>query len=488
LGAPCSRALCWIVIEVRTTNARERQEAPLQTTIEIDRAAALRQLRSAVRGDVIAPADGTYDAARALYFTGFDHRPVAVAKPVDAADVARVIGVAGDSGLPLSVRSGGHSMAGHGVADGGILLDLGALRSLDIDVAARRAWAGAGLSAGEYTRMAGEHGVATGFGDSAGVGIGGITLSGGVGFLHRRYGLTIDNVVAAEVVTADGSVLHADTISHPDLFWAIRGGGGNFGVVTRFEYRLCDVGNVYGGLLVLPATAALMATFIAEAEASPAELCGMINVTIAPPLPFLPAGVHGKPIIMAAMVYAGDAASGERAFAPFRALATPYVDDVAELPYPAMFEGPPAPHPARVAIRSFFTDGVSLDHAEATLEYLQRSTAPMRVAQFRVLGGAVAEVPAEATAFPHRARRIMANVAAMAYDTQHLPEYDAWATEFAAKLRNGAPGAYVAFLCDEGEARVREAYLGSTWDRLRAIKRAYDPENLFRLNQNVPPA
>jgi FAD/FMN-containing dehydrogenase len=412
-----------------------------------------------------------------------------IAKPVDAADVARVIGVAGDSGLSLSVRSGGHSMAGHGVADGGILLDLGALRSLDIDVAARRAWAGAGLSAGEYTRMAGEHGVATGFGDSAGVGIGGITLSGGVGFLHRRYGLTIDNVVAAEVVTADGSVLHADTISHPDLFWAIRGGGGNFGVVTRFEYRLCDVGNVYGGLLVLPATAALMATFIAEAEASPAELCGMINVTIAPPLPFLPAGVHGKPIIMAAMVYAGDAASGERAFAPFRALATPYVDDVAELPYPAMFEGPPAPHPARVAIRSFFTDAVSRDHAEATLDYLQRSTAPMRVAQFRD---------------PRRrgGRRAGGGDGVPAPRTSHHGERRGHGVRHAARPRVRRLGGRSSrrscatvrpvrtwrSFATKAKPVCAKRILGATWDRLRAVKRAYDPKNLFRLNQNVPPA
>lgn len=449
----------------------------------------VRRLRRSLAGRVTAPGDAGYDERRAVYYRGFDRRPAAIVRVADAVDVAEVIGVARAVGAELAVRSGGHSLAGHGASDGGIVVDLSAMRGLDIDPVERTAWAGAGLTAGEYTAAAGEHGLTTGFGDAPSVGIGGITLGGGVGFLHRKVGLTIDSLLAAEVVTADGRILRADWQTHPDLFWAIRGGGGNFGVVTRFQYRLHEIDSVMGGMLMLPASRDVLVRFLAELDAAPDELCGLVNVMVAPPMPMIPAEHHGRVILMAILVYAGDTDAGERAFAPLRALATPIADMIAPMRYAHIYdheEGPPAP--AFVTVRSLFMDDFGPDDADTLFDQLRASTAPMRAAQFRVLGAAVARVPNDATAFAHRHRRMMATVAAMHHDAGAAAEHAAWASSLAAALRGPSePGAYVGFLGDEGVARVREAYPGATWERLTRIKARYDPDNLFRLNQNVRP-
>src|SRR5215208_5697978 len=225
---------------------------------------------------------------RAVLNGARSRRPALIVRVADATDVSRVIALALERGLELAVRSGGHSLAGHSTTDGGILLDLSGMKGLEIDVARRTAWAETGLTAGEYTAVAGAHGLATGFGDTGSVGIGGITLGGGVGFLVRKYGLTIDDLLAAEIVTADGELLYVDSDTHPDLFWAIRGGGGNFGVATRFKFRLHEVDTIVGGMLILPAIADTIASFIDLAEAAPDELSGIANVMTAPPMPFLP--------------------------------------------------------------------------------------------------------------------------------------------------------------------------------------------------------
>jgi hypothetical protein len=449
---------------------------------------SIPQLRAVLNGRVIAPGDAGYDQARAVFYGGIDRRPAVVIRVADATDVARVISLARETGLELAVRSGGHSIAGHSIADGGIVLDLSTMQALDIDAQRRTAWAETGLTAGEYTTAASAHGLATGFGDTGSVGIGGITLGGGVGFLVRKHGLTIDSLLAAEVVVADGQLLRVDAETHPDLFWAIRGGGGNFGVATRFQFRLHQVDTIVGGMLMLPATPDVIASFIAEAQAAPDELSTIANVMPAPPMPFVPAEHHGQLVVFALLCYAGATESGERAVAPFRALATPIVDMVRPMRYPEMY--PPEDesyHPTAVA-RTMFVDTVDRRVAETIVAHLEASDAPMRVAQLRVLGGAMARVPVDATAFAHRASRIMVNVAAFYEGPADRAVREAWVTEFAAALRQGDSGAYVGFLGDEGEARVRVAYPGATWDRLRAIKRRYDPTNLFRLNQNIPPA
>ena len=287
-------------------------------------------------------------------------------------------------------------------------------------------------------------------------------------------------------MTADGRLLRVNAETHPDLFWAIRGGGGNFGVVTRFRYRLHEVDTIVGGMLVLPATPEVIASFVAEAEAAPEGLSAIANIMRAPPMPFVPTEHHGRLVIMAMLVYAGEVGADERAVAPFRALATPLADTVGPKPYPEMYE-PTGPGPEEEVARSLFIDSIDSRVAESIVEHLQASTAQMAVAQLRVLGGAVARVPAEATAFAHRKRRIMVALGAVYEHREEEAVHEDWVTGFAAALGQGDAGVYANFLGDEGEARVREAYPGSTWDRLAAIKGRYDPTNLFRLNQNIAP-
>ncbi len=368
------------------------------------------------------------------------------------------------------------------------MLDLSDMRALEIDAKRRTAWAQTGLTVGEYTKAAGAYGLATGFGDTGSVGIGGITLGGGVGYLVRKYGLTIDDLLAAEIVTADGQLLHVDADNHPDLFWAIRGGGGNFGVATRFQFRLHEVDTVVGGMLFSPATPDSIASFIAEAESAPEELSLIANVMTAPPMPFLPKEMIGKPIIMTLLVYAGEVDAGERAIAPFRALVRPIADMVKPMKYPEIYQPEQEGYHPVAATHTMFVHHIDRSAAKTILDYLQASTGSMAAAQLRVLGGAMARVSADATAFAHRGSRIMVNLAALYEKPDEKQTHEAWVTDFAAALKQNDNGAYVNFLGDEGEARIREAYPAATWERLAAIKARYDPTNLFRLNQNIPPA
>ena len=265
---------------------------------------AIEQLRSQFRGRVIGPDDDGYDEARTPFYGGIDRHPVLVARAADAIDVSNVVRLAADTGLELAVRSGGHSVAAHCVSDG-IVLDLSAMKAMDVDVDSRTTWAETGLTAGEFTTAAAAHGLAVGFGDTGSVGIGGITLGGGVGFLLRKYGLTIDDLLAAEIVTADGETLHVDEDTHPELFWAIRGGGGNVGVATRFRFRLHELDTVVGGMLMLPATPETIEGFVAEADAAPEELSAIGNVMPAPPMPFIPEELHGELVDPRAAVFRG---------------------------------------------------------------------------------------------------------------------------------------------------------------------------------------
>jgi hypothetical protein len=450
--------------------------------------ATIEQLSPDRVGRVIAPDDAEYDRARTVFYGGIDRRPAVIVRPADASQVARVVSAARETGLELAVRSGGHSLAGHGVCDGGIVLDLSDMRGLEIDPEGRTAWAQTGLTAGQYAKATAAHGLATGFGDTGSVGIGGLTLGGGVGYLSRANGLTIDDLLAAEMVTADGNIVEVDAENHPDLFWAIRGGGGNFGVATRFKFRLHDLDGVVGGMLMLPATAEIVRSFVAQAEAAPDELSTIANIMPAPPMPFVPPEQHGRLVVMGLLCCAGPPEAAEPVLAPFRSLATPIADMVRPIPYPEMF--PPEEedfHPTAIG-HTMFVDSVGQDAAETIVERLESSDATMRVTQLRVLGGAIARVPAEATAYAHRGSRIMANVAAFYDGPEDKAVREAWVNDLAAELRQEDGGAYVNFLGEDGAERIRAAYPDATWDRLTAIKASYDPANLFRLNHNIRPA
>jgi len=449
---------------------------------------SIADLRADLKGRVIPPGEAEYDAARKLFYGTYDNHPALIVRPVDAKDVAYVVSLARDTGLELSIRSGGHSSAGYSVSDGGIMLDLKDMRSLVINAEERTAWAETGLTAGEYTSATAAYGLATGFGDTGSVGIGGITLGGGIGYLVRKHGLTIDSLLAADMVTADGQILRVDSASHPDLFWAIRGGGGNFGVVTRFQYRLHELKTILGGMLILPATPDALAAFIAQAEAAPEGLSTIANVMPAPPMPSLPAENHGKLIIMALMVYAGSPDEGERAVAPFRKIARPIADMIRPMAYPEMFpvEENGDYHPTATG-RTMFIDKIEHAEAQSIIQFLEASDSPMRVAQLRVMGGAMARVPIEATAFAHRQARIMAGLYAFFNGPEDRPRREAWVGDFSTAIDQGNPGEYVNFMDRSNIDQVKNAYPGETWERLTGIKTRYDPTNLFRLNQNIPP-
>ena len=450
-------------------------------------APSISELRALFNGRVIAPDDPRYEQARTVFYGGVDRHPAAIVRVADAGDVSRLVSVAREAGIELAIRSGGHSGAGHSTTEGGIVLDLSAMKDLQINVQDKTAWAETGLTAGEYVTAAATHGLATGFGDTGTVGLGGITLGGGVGYLVRKHGLTIDNLLAAEIVTANGELLHVDDQNYPDLFWAIRGGGGNFGVATRFKFQLHELDKVLGGMLFLPATPGTIASFLREADSAPNELSTILNIMPAPPMPFLSEDVHGKIIMMAMMVYAGDVEMGEQIIARFRSIATPYADMIRPITYPEMFPPEEGGYHPVAAGRTMFLDHVDHSVAELIMDRLQSSTASMAVTQLRVLGGAMALVPADATAFAHRQSKIMANLAAL-YDKPEDKEiHEAWVSKYEADLRQSDSGAYVNFLADVAQAQIRAAYPNGSWERLAAIKARYDPDNFFRLNQNIPP-
>lgn len=449
---------------------------------------AIAALKSGFSGTLILPSDAGYDTARTVLYGGNDKRPGLIARVKTAADVQRVVNVARDTGVAFSIRSGGHSNAGHSTNDGGLVLDLRDMNAISVDAAKRTLTAETGATAIDVTKAALEHGLIVGFGDAGTVGIGGITLGGGVGYLVRKWGLTIDSLLGAEIVTADGSLLKASASENPDLFWALRGGGGNFGVVTRLTYALNELPEFTGGMLCLPATPETVAGFVAAADAAPEELSTIANVMPAPPMPFLPADVHGKMMILGMLAYAGPAADAEKALAPFRALAKPHADFVKPGPYTQMYPPEdPDYHPTATA-RNMFMDRIGIAEAKQILDTLQASDAVFKVAQIRVLGGAASRVPAEATAYGHRKAPIMVNLAAFYTTPEDKLKREAWVDQFMADLTQETKGAYVNFLMAEGHDRIRGAYPGGIWDRLRQIKRQYDPRNLFRLNQNIAPA
>lgn len=445
------------------------------------------ELRSRVRGAVIEPSDEGYDLARRIFYGGFDSRPAVVVRVAGATDVAVVLEMVRGTGLDLAVRSGGHNPAGYSTSDGGVVIDVRDLTDLDLDANARTAWAGTGLTAAQFSDAVGEHGLAVGFGDTGSVGIGGLTLGGGVGFLSRKHGLTIDSLLAVELVTADGRVLVVDDESHPDLFWALRGGGGNFGVATRFKYSLADVDRVVGGLIVVPATSAAVARFVDESETAPEELTAIVNVMTCPPMPGVPEELVGKTVIMGLVMWCGDIEEGHRVMDRFRSVGEPVIDTLGEMAYPDIFMPEDEGYQPLAIGLNGFSDGIDSNGIATLLEAIDASDASLSVVQIRALGGAIARVPGEATAYAHRDRSLMLNVAAFYESEEDRPRREAWVRDLFKTLTHGDDSVYVGFLADEGADRIRSAYPGDTWDRLRRVKREYDPDNTFRLNQNIPP-
>jgi FAD/FMN-containing dehydrogenase len=456
---------------------------------------AVRSLEQRLRGTVVRPSDGDYDQARRVWNPAIDRYPALVVRPRCAADVYHAVDFARAHNVTLAVRSGGHSLDGHGTVDGGLVIDLSTMKRLVIDPVRRMAWAEPGLTWGEYLDCTDRYRLATPSGDARSVGLGGLTLGGGIGWLVRKHGLTIDNLLAVDVVTADGRRVQASEYEHPDLYWALRGGGGNFGVATGFRFRLQPVSPILGGAIVYPATAEVLREYVDAAAAAPDELSTITFVMQAPPAPFIPADAHGKPVVFITACYAGDLTAGQRAIAPLRALAgtRPIADTTAPMPYAGMFDllagaEQGKPH----AVRAGYLSDVSDDLIESILVYCNQVTSPFSFAEIRVLGGAMARVPAEATAFAHRDKSFFLAIASVWEDgLEQRPErHVAWTEAFWRAVALRTDGAYVNFLQlqNEGEERIRAAYPPATYARLAAIKRRYDPDNLFRINANVRPA
>lgn len=465
------------------------RRAPLATPHLATAAQLLEPLRAQIAGTLITAAHAEYDTARKIYNVTVDRYPLAVVRAANAQDVAATIRFARDHTLPLAVRSGGHSVGKHSVIDDALVLDLSGMKQIAIDPAARIARVGAGATSGDLAGPASAHGLALSTGDTHSVGMGGLTTGGGIGFMVRKHGLAIDNLLAAQVVTADGAIVVASPESHPELFWAIRGGGGNFGVVTEFTFRLAPVGQILGGDLMLPATREVLRGYLDYIAAAPDELTTIGHLMHAPPAPYVPAERVGEPVLSILVCWTGTIEDGERALAPLRALATPIADAVAPMPYPAIYQFTAhQAQPIGVSIRSMFADELSDATLDAAIAALEHATSPYSAIQFRGLGGAMARVSPDATAFAHRNRRYLVLLLGIWLDAaEDATPHEAWTLRLWEAIRADGAGVYVNFLENEGDERLRAAYPPATLARLRAAKRRYDPQNRFRFNQNILP-
>jgi FAD/FMN-containing dehydrogenase len=441
-------------------------------------------------GEVIRPGDADYDRARRVWNAAIDRRPALIVRPRTADEVAVALGWARLHDLPVAVRAGGHSPAGSGVVEGGLVVDLRSMTQLTIDAERRVASAETGLVWEEFNARAGRSGLTTPSGDIAAVGVAGLTLGGGFGLLSRNYGLTIDSLLEVELVTADGRVLTANAETHPDLFWAVRGGGGNFGVATRMRFRLHPV-TVLGGAIVYPATADVLRAFVDAAIAAPDELSTLAFAMHAPPLEFLPAEHHGRHVVSILVCDSGDLGTADDRLWPLRSLAdrTPLADATARMPYPALFQLTEQAAIRRPqASRAGFLRSIHDDTLEAILEHTARPTSPFSTAMLRVLGGAVARVAADATAFAHRDKVAFLNLQNVWDDPSDSEPHVGWVESFWQAVAAATDGAYANYLGDEGPDRIRAAYPSPTYERLAALKRRYDPDNVFRSNVNIGPA
>lgn len=456
-------------------------------------AATLTDLRARMRGQALQPGDDGYDAARQVWNAMIDRRPAVIARCTGVGDVLDALAFARAHELVVAVRGGGHNVAGNGVCDGGLVIDLSPMKSMRIDPAKRIARAEPGLTWGDFDRETQAFGLAITGGIQSTTGIAGFTLGGGFGYLARKHGLTCDNLLSADMVTADGQLITASAKEHPDLFWGLRGGGGNFGIVTSFEFQLAPLGPVLGGMLLYPLAraAAALRFYRAFAETAPDELFTVAVFTTAPDAPHIPEQLRGQRVLMLIICYAGDVDEGARVLRPLRAFGPPDADLVTVKPYQDMQRLLDAANPAgRLNYwKSEFVTGPSDAAIETVIEFAGQAPSPYSKTLFTQMRGAIARVCDDATAYSHRQAPFLININAMWTNPAESEAQIAWARDFWAAMRPySAGGVYVNFLSNEGEDRVRAAYGDKTYARLAAVKQAYDPENVFRLNQNIAPS
>jgi FAD/FMN-containing dehydrogenase len=445
---------------------------------------AIDDLRSRVRGQVLTAADAGYDAARRIWNAMIDKRPALIARCEGAADVGEAVRFAGTHEMLVSVRGGGHNVAGTAVCNGGLMIDLSPMKGIRVDPEARTAWAQPGLLWQDFDHETQAYGLATTGGVVGETGIAGLTLGGGVGWLVRKHGLTCDNLLAVDVVTADGQLRHASSKANQDLFWALRGGGGNFGVVTAFHYQLHKVSTILGGLVIHPRTAArdvirFHRDFITSA---PEELTSYVALLTAP---------DGNPVVGIASCYCGDLLEGERVLRPLREFGSPLVDDIKAMPYAGMqgLLGPAFPWGNRNYWKSSFLRALPDVAIDDVVEQANQSKSPLSAVILEYYGGAASRVAVDATAFPHREASFNIVILGQWSDAAEDPTHISWVRNCWEAVNPWASGAVYmnALSGDEGPEVVRDAY-GANYSRLAVLKAQLDPKNLFRMNQNITPS
>ncbi len=449
---------------------------------------------SGFQGQILHPHNEGYDEARRLWNGAIDRRPAIIARCTSAADVATAVRFGTRHDLTVAVRGGGHSIPGLSMCDGGLVVDLSLLKDVEIDPVRRRAHVAPGVLLGEYDAAAQAHGLASPAGEISHTGVAGLTLGGGVGWLSRKYGLACDNLVEAELVTATGDIVTVDESTDPELLWGLRGGGGNFGVVTRFTFTLHEVGPLLAGAVMVPMDQgrAALRLYAELCAVAPEELSLSVACVTAPPAPFVPAELVGRQVVVLSMAWVGDPQAGEPWAARLRGL-RPAVDLIGLMPYTALqsMVDSGVPHGRGYYVKSEWLGEIDEPAIDTILESLASMPGPHEQILLRHMGGAIRSVPADGTAFTFReAENLLTIACGWDVETDAPEPHVAWGRElWAATRRISTGGAYVNQLdADEGIERVREAYGTRTWDRLTALKRRMDPDNVFRLNQNIPPA
>jgi FAD/FMN-containing dehydrogenase len=458
--------------------------------------ATVRELELGLAGSVVGPGDQDYETARRTWNHAIDKRPALVVQAGSTDDVSRTVRFARSEGLPIAVRGGAHSVAGFSTCDDGIVIDLGQLKDVQVDAEGRRAFAGGGTTWKAFDAATQQHALATTGGLVSSTGLGGFTLGGGIGHLVRSCGLTCDNLLSAELVTGDGSVVQASDSENPDLFWALRGGGGNFGVVTRFELALHPAGPiVLGGPIFYPGEqgAEVMNAWRGLLGNMPDELTTTVVLVAAPPAPFIPEDWHNKKVVGVVACWAGDAADGEEVVRPLRALGTPIADLLGPIPYLDLQQlvDPVWEAGAVNYFTSTFLDRLPDEAVENLVEYQRAAADPPVQAELHIhhLGGAVARVSEESTAFTDRTSPFIINCLARRADLADLAPHIAWAQATRNAMATYGKGhRYVNFVGEGGEDNVRASYPDAVFARLQAVKAQYDPFNAFRFNLNIPPA
>jgi FAD/FMN-containing dehydrogenase len=453
---------------------------------------SMTSLPDRITGQVVSPDDPDYEDARRVYNFMIDSHPAAIVRCADTRDVRAVVEHARNSGRDLAVRGGGHSVPGFGTGDGAIVADLSAMNRVLVDPERRTARVGGGATWAMVNDATATHGLATTGGIVSTTGVAGLTLGGGIGYLTRAHGLSCDNLLSAEVVLADGRITTASETEHPDLFWALRGGGGNFGVVTEFEFRLHPVGEIYGGLMLFERDDAAdvlryFRGFIADA---PREYGGFPAWHLAPPLPFVPEDRVGEPFLTVVSCWTGDHHEGARVLQRFRDVAQPVAEHVGPMPYPALNAAFDAlvPRGLQHYWKALFVKDVTDEAIAAHLEYGPRVPAVNTAVHMYPINGACHDVAADATAFGHRDANYAFVIAGMWPDPADNEANIQWVRDYyAALVPYSDPGGYVNFASADDQQRVSDNY-GAGYDRLAQIKRRYDPDNLFHLNQNITPA